>query len=339
MASSSGRRCVVILARSGIKLTSLPKVRVRKLLLVALLAAIIIVQGVSLGWAAIEEERTNIAVHSLHVAFALYALIVAGRSVSQVDSEHAASMVHLSALTFIASALLFTTAILPSTRLVDISVYEPSTVPLGLFYSTFALYLGSLALAATTPCGPPLHFAPADIYSPKILEKISTRYEDNVCGIVGASVWDTLLFSYTTKVVMLGNTSESLEIGDLPIIPADLRATAIFKTMRGALKRYRLRVRAWRPRPGSGIELGWQLLRVNTANLITVVIMAMIVAVLFYSPHYFLQRVVHYLELDPQRENRSWGWVYCCGLFFSNALTQLSKYSSLYLSLIGFGKC
>ena len=255
------------------------------------------------------------------------------RVVSRCDMSRpippSAPAFNLFALTFIASALLFTTAILPSTRLVDISVYEPSTVPLGLFYATLALYLGSLVLAATTPCGPPLHFSPADIYSPKILEKISTTYEDNVCGIVGASVWDTLLFSYTTKVVMLGNTSESLEIGDLPIVPADLRATTIFKTMRSAVKRYRLRVRSWRPRPGSGIELAWQLLRVNSANLLTVVVMAMIVAVLFYSPHYFLQRVVHYLELDPQRENRGWGWVYCCGLFFSNALTQLSKWPSL----------
>ena len=71
--------------------------RTRKLLLSILLAAIVIVQGVSLGWAAIEDERANIAVHSLHVAFALYTLIVAGRSVGQVDSAHAVSMVHLSA--------------------------------------------------------------------------------------------------------------------------------------------------------------------------------------------------------------------------------------------------
>lgn len=304
----------------------MPKMRVRKLFLILLLAAIVIVQSVSLGWAVIQDERADIAVHSLHVAFALYTLIVAGRSIGQLDGEHAASMVHLSAVTFIASALLFTTAILPSTRLVGISVYEPSTVPLGLFYATLALYLVSLVVAATTPRGPPLHFLPADIYLPKVLEKITTNYEDNVCGIVGASVWNTLLFSYTTKVVMLGNTSESLEIGDLPIVPAGMRATTIFKEMRGALKLYHLRVHSWRPRPGSGFELCWQLLRVNTVDILAVVILAMIVAVLFYTPHYFLQQVVHYLELDPQRENRGWGWVYCCALFFSHALTQLCQY-------------
>lgn len=50
--------------------------------------------------------------------------------------------------------------------------------------------------------------------------------EINQTCILGASVWDTLLFSYTTKVVMLGNTAETLNIGDLPIVPADMRATS-----------------------------------------------------------------------------------------------------------------
>ncbi|KZT70050.1 P-loop containing nucleoside triphosphate hydrolase protein [Daedalea quercina L-15889] len=297
--------------------------RLRKLFVAILLVAILMIQCVCLGWAAIEDERTHIAMHSLHVAFALYVLMVAGRSVSQQDREHVVSVVHLSALTFVASALLFTTSILPSSKLVQISVYEPSTVPLGLWYATLALYTASLVLVATTPCGPPLHFPPEHIYSPKILEKMTNAYDDNVCGVPGASVWDTLLFSYTTKVVMLGNTAESLEIGDLPIVPAEMRATTIFKNMRGALRRYHLRLRSWRPRPGSGWELGWQLLRVNTFSVLTVITLAMIVAVLFYTPHYFLQRVVYYLELDPERKDRSWGWVYCCGLFFANAITQL----------------
>ena len=89
------------------------------------------------------------------------------RVVSRCDMSRpippSAPAFNLFALTL--SALLSTTAILPSTRLVDISVYEPLTVPLGLFYASLVLYLGSLVLAATTPCGPPLHFSPADIYS------------------------------------------------------------------------------------------------------------------------------------------------------------------------------
>ncbi|KAH9932956.1 multidrug resistance-associated ABC transporter [Fomitopsis serialis] len=308
--------------------------RLRKLFFSFILAAILMVQCVSLGWAAIEDERTSIAVHTLHIVFALYTLVVAARSVGQEDNEHAESMIHLSALTFVASAFLFTTSILPSTELVDISLYVSSSVPLGLFYATLALYIASLVLVATTPCGPPLHFPPEQIYSDKVTAKMTNKSEDNVCGTAGASVWDTLLFSYTTKVVMLGNTAESLETGDLPIVPADMRATTIFRNMRGAIKQYHLRVRSWRPRPGTGWELGYRLLRVNLWDVTTTVIVAMLVAGLFYTPHYFLQRVVRYLEMDPERKDRSWGWAYCCGLFFANALTQLIMGQLLSLTMM-----
>ncbi|KAH9917206.1 uncharacterized protein B0H18DRAFT_1123798 [Fomitopsis serialis] len=131
------------------------------------------VQCVCLGCAAIEDERTNIAAYRLHAVFALYTLVVAARSVGE---------------------------------LVDISVYVPSTIPLGFSYATLAQYIASLILVATTPCAPPLHFPPEQIYSEKS---------------------DTLLFSYTTEVVMLGNTAESLETGDLPIVPADMCATTM----------------------------------------------------------------------------------------------------------------
>lgn len=139
-------------------------------------------------------------------------------------------------------------------------------------------------------------------------------------------MWDTLLFSYTTKVVMLGNVSESLEIGDLPIVPADMRATNIYANMRGALRRWKLKIGTWRPKHGSGWELGYRLVRVNWSLLSLVIILAAVAAVLFYVPALFLRRVVNYLEADPERENQRWGWVFCFGLFFSNAVSQLREY-------------
>ena len=147
----------------------------------------------------------------------------------------------------------------------------------------------------------------------------------------GASVWDYLLFSYTTKVVMLGYTSESLEIGDLPILESAMRATAIYSLMRSALHRFHLRVGSWRPTPGSGAELLYRLARVNGGELVLVIVLAMVCAVLFYLPAIFLQRVVRYIEVDPLRESKGWGLVFCVGLFVSNALTHIRK--SLFPSL------
>ena len=125
---------------------------------------------------------------------------------------------------------------------------------------------------------------------------------------------------------MLGNTAESLEIGDLPIVAADMRATTIFANMRAAMRRWKLRVGSWRPASGSGIELAYRLLRVNGWTMARIMMLAPVAATMFYVPAFFLQRVVRYLEVDPLRESRGWGFVFCAGLFFSNAVTQLGAY-------------
>ncbi len=124
---------------------------------------------------------------------------------------------------------------------------------------------------------------------------------------------------------MLGYTSESLEIGDLPILEAAMRTTTIYSLMRSALHRFRLRIGSWRPTSGSGLELLYRLVRVNGGELVVVVVLAMICAVLFYMPAIFLQRVVRYIEVDPLRETKAWGLVFCAGLFVSNALTHIRE--------------
>ncbi|KAI0754233.1 multidrug resistance-associated ABC transporter [Daedaleopsis nitida] len=301
------------------------RMRLRKLAMSVFLAAILVIQSVCLGWSTVEDDKQNIAVYSLQVAFALYTHVVAARAITQTYSAHSRSIVHLSALTFVATVLLTTIAIIPNSPFPGpvTSIYESSTAPFALRYSVVVLYAVTLVIAATTPRGPPLHFPTEQIYSEKTLMQTTSKYDDNVCGITGASVWDILLFSYTTKVVMLGNTAESLEIGDLPIVAADMRATTIFASMRSAMCRWKLRIGSWRPTAGSGAELAYRLLRVNAWTMTMIIGLASVSATMFYVPAFFLQRVVRYLEVDPLRESRGWGFLFCAGLFFSNAVTQI----------------
>ena len=141
----------------------------------------------------------------------------------------------------------------------------------------------------------------------------------------GASVWDTLLFSYTTKVVLLGNDAESLDIGDLPIVPGSIRATYLFLSMRSALSTVHLRrLIFWNIRPGSGWELAYRLAYVNRKAFTTQMALAAIGAVLYYGPPFFLQKLVKYLETDPERQDRSWGWFYSFGIFATTASVYLS---------------
>ncbi|KAF7795628.1 hypothetical protein EIP86_006793 [Pleurotus ostreatoroseus] len=302
------------------------RMRLRKLFITVLSAIILVIQSVSLGWSVVEFDRRSIIIYSLHVAFALYLLVISARSVKQEYSRHALSIVHLSVLTTAAVSLLGVTAILPSTPMpVSRLTADTISVPRALWYVVLALYFAVWGLAITTPRGPAYHYPSDRIYSTKTLMAVTSKYRDNVSGALGASVWSILLFSYTTKVVMLGYTSTSLEIGDLPIVPGDMRATHIFASMRVAMRRWKLKIRSWKPRPGSGWETGYRLIRVNMSALCLLFILASVSALLYYAPAYFLQHLVAYLEVDPARENRGWGWVFCVGLFFSNVAVQLIR--------------
>jgi hypothetical protein len=50
-----------------------------------------------------------------------------------------------------------------------------------------------------------------------------------------------------------------------------------------------------------------------------VLIIAAITAVMYYLPHYILQKFIVYLENDPSRSDPSWGWLLAFTLFVSNA--------------------
>lgn len=140
-----------------------------------------------------------------------------------------------------------------------------------------------------------------------------------------ASPWDALLFSYTTKVVWLSNAVASFEPGDLPILPAYLRATVNYSKMKQGLREIHLHLGSWRPKPRSGWSLAYRLVRLNGVDLLLVVVLGVASSVLVYTPALFLQRFVAYLEVDVSRENTEWGWFYAIGLFTASVVQYLGE--------------
>lgn len=134
---------------------------------------------------------------------------------------------------------------------------------------------------------------------------------------------------------MLGYTSSSLsslEVGDLPIVPGNMRATTIFQSMKAALRTPIATVslplssyRLFSFRRGSGWELLFKLIKLNKRVFIYEIALAAVSAALYYTPAFFLQSLIRYLEIDESREDRRWGWVFVVGLFGMNFINYISK--------------
>ncbi|KLO19365.1 multidrug resistance-associated ABC transporter [Schizopora paradoxa] len=291
------------------------KMRVRKVLLSIVACLLAVVQSIGLGWSLVSDESARVIVQGIAMTtFSVYILALSLWSISLCEVRpHWKLTIHLAILTTMAFVLLCSSTILPSKAPVE----EPKKT---LWYLTFALVFVEFWIATRTKRGPKLHYPSSAIYSEKILAGTTTVMEDNVCGITDASPWDIILFSYTTKVVMLGYTAQSLEIGDLPIVPANMRAAYLFAKMKVAVRKFKLRRSL---KPGSGWGLSYTLIRANSSTLVIQIILTLICALLFYVPYFFLQKLVASLEEDPDRTNISWGWAYCFGLILSNLVSYL----------------
>ncbi|KAF8507555.1 multidrug resistance-associated ABC transporter [Gautieria morchelliformis] len=319
------------------------KTRIRKFILIAIYAALVSIDTTAFGYSLASQVPTETLSFLFRTLFDIYLVILAALTLQDVEvPHHWVTTVHLSALSIFAFTLSFVTSILPETDDIQVSLAKESNssqLLTGIWYTNLLLTFFAVTVSSTIPRGPKLHFPSEAIYSEKTLETSTTHDYDNVCGLSDASVVDFLLFSYTTKVIMLGATSESLEIGDLPIVTANMRATTLYHRMRVAMRRVKLkpltilpaflfgtrRSWQWAPKSGSGWTLMYRLARVNIVPFTLQISLASIGALLYYAPAFFLQRLVKFLEVNKSGEAKDirWGWVYCAGLFLTNALSHL----------------
>ena len=111
-----------------------------------------------------------------------------------------------------------------------------------------------------------------------------------------------------------------------------MRATFSYSMMSQAMRNIYLK--SWKPKPGSGWEMAYRLLRVNAFELSIEAVLAAFSAALFYVPTIFLQRLIHYFEIDPGRQDPSWGWAYIFAMMGSNILCHIGACLSCSLILL-----
>ncbi|KAE9407953.1 ATP-binding cassette transporter [Gymnopus androsaceus JB14] len=291
----------------------------RKGLLCLLLVAAFALQSVQLGLS-VADKHGDLTVRIMNVCFTAYLVLLAARAIRQDTIDlHSQSIVHLTVLLTIASVTLGFSAILPASPPIIAAEYSENENT-RIWYASVSLYIAACFVAYTTPRGPALYFPYSSIYSDKIVAARTNTEKENVTGTSGASPWDYIFFSYSTKVVMLGNTAESLEIADLPIVEARMRATVNYNGIKKAIHKYKLKLGSWKPKVGSGWNVGYTLIRYNLWIIVTQFFIAVAAAILFYAPAIFSQMLIAYLEDDPERKNRGWGFVYTVAMFLSNIL-------------------
>ncbi|KAJ7575966.1 P-loop containing nucleoside triphosphate hydrolase protein [Mycena floridula] len=266
----------------------------RKLTLSALLFSIVLTRALSLSF--------------IQTAFASYTLIVCMYSLLDLDGTvwHAVSVAHLAFLTTFAAFLFGMQAIIPS-----------STTD----YASFSLYSICASITLTMPRGPDLYFPPDKIYT--AADSVETSVRCNTSGIHVASILDTLLCSFTTKVVLLGIRTDALNVSDLPILTADLRASVNFVKMRQSL----LRIASWnwKPKMGSGVYLTLSLIALNGVTIVGVIIWTITLALLYYAPAFYIRLFLEYVENDEKRLDRAWGSVYVASLFLATFLLAIAN--------------
>ena len=109
----------------------------------------------------------------------------------------------------------------------------------------------------------------------------------------------------------------------MPIVSFDMRATHLFRRMRNAMKHIKPIIFGWKPKPGSGWQVGIRLFKLNSFIILLEISLAASTAVLYYIPPFFLKRLVAYLEADPERLHRGWGIVWAFGLLVSGIIVTL----------------
>ncbi|KDR71589.1 hypothetical protein GALMADRAFT_792794 [Galerina marginata CBS 339.88] len=300
------------------------KVFFTKVLMLAFALIIALLEVAHLCWTfAFHEPLSS---HLVRVVFCLY---MVGLSLwwtrTNGTSNHRRLQIHVVSLTTLAAAL----SILRSFAVTRIfSVLETHGAQ-HLDWIAGALYASLFLLAITIPQGPGLQYPLTYIYFPSPAETFTGSGSDsdgtkteNVCQSISAPLWRNLLFLYTQPVLELGKKLRNIDIGDLPVLPANMRATSNYARMRIG-HQFATKDNFFNRLSNVGWRLGYRLVSLNVAAFTALFVLAVLTAVTNYGPAIFFQLFVKYLETDREKNDLRQGWTYVAGLTTASVVSVL----------------
>lgn len=165
---------------------------------------------------------------------------------------HWANTIHLAVGVFVQFATLSTFALLPEYPFPQPTdqihaLFEVSSLfarPASILRSILpVLHLPPLLILLSIRRGPPLHLPVSVIYPAKITDAIPADHPSldssvpNVTEEVQCTIPEWLLFGYATNVIRHGYYAETMDVWDLPIIGASLRALPQYLNIRRVYSR------------------------------------------------------------------------------------------------------
>lgn len=255
----------------------------------------------------------------------LATLVLAFWAIGQDETRtHWPSTIHLAAGTltqFLALGLVATwpTQPFPSKATTVASVGSQFDFIQALTIALPILHFPPLWCALILRRGPPMYLPFDALYPTKITEAVPQGAEcldpdiPNVTAEVQVTVVEWCLFTYASVVIERAKVRDSMEVWDLPILPANMRALFNYLSIKSVYGRRRHRLGK-----KEGYNLLLKLAKVNKDLLLAQTALAVITGVGYYAPHYILQWFLVYLERDTERTDMAWGWMLTIGIGVSN---------------------
>ncbi|KDR80196.1 hypothetical protein GALMADRAFT_61920 [Galerina marginata CBS 339.88] len=293
----------------------------RKFLLVFLQTATLCATGYAIANECISHScnRHIFQAEGLQLLFSAYVLVVVLLSLQNEQKNHARCVIHLSVLLTTKVLLMTTVSLLPSSNTAEPSLHH-------YIFNSWNLDLActfiSWMIVGSTPRSSLYHYPPENLYSSKTISTSGKFPEENVSGETVTSLFGFVLFSYATEVFMLGRSKNLITMDQLPILPASLRAAVNLSKMKYVTRTVKLPFKSL-ARPGSGFQLAYQLVRANLRLICAIQLVSVVAAITFYAPIFFIQLFLAYLERDPDRRDRAWGWAFVIGIFGTHCILIL----------------
>lgn len=245
--------------------------------------------------------------------------------------SHWSTTIHLSFGIFTQFMVLGFLAILPSTPIptkpisfASVSAHPPVNIITILTSAVPVLTFVPLLIILSIRRGPPMYLPLKALLPAKQIDRIPEGHPSlnpdlpNVTAEVQVTVVEWMLFSYTGELIERAKVNDSMDVWDLPILPANLRAVVNYMWFKKAYGHPTRRLGKW-----EGYNLLIKLAKVNKWLLFAQCGLAAITGVMYYAPHLLLRYFLTYLENDPTRAHPAWGWVFALGILVSNLFIYL----------------